>query len=99
MPGGGISSRHCAPRRTLLCAVLLRASPGCTSVYTRSAERSSASLKGTAEPLMCAAATTRPCLFRSCREEIPRPGMRRYVTAGGYSLFFVVVLVLLDALP
>ena len=29
---------------------LLRVSPGCPSMYTRSAERSDASLKGTAEP-------------------------------------------------
>jgi hypothetical protein len=36
---------------TLRCAVLLRASPGCPSMDTRSAERGDASLKDTAEPL------------------------------------------------
>jgi MSHA biogenesis protein MshO len=38
-------------RGTLHCAVLRRTSPGYTSMCTRSAERSSASLKSTAEPL------------------------------------------------
>ena len=59
--------------RALRCAVLLRASPGCPSVDTRSAERSEALLQGTASPPCLDA---KLCRFMASAPEIPmhQPG-------------------------